>query len=146
MFGNRLLNPRKQMIYKESVNFIVLFNVFFLHTYTFTQRLCVIPVGVSCVYALNDRRALLQRMARFTGKLYYGSHTIGWICGAKVSILDVWLIAVALLKSCLDRITKACCEWHCGGFMYNSANRKFIENIFLNNNENIIIFLNNKTL
>lgn len=78
----------------------------FVLAHTFTQRLGVIPVGVSYIDALNDRRALLQRMASLTGELYYGSNTISWVCAAKISILDVWLIAVALFKCCSERMTK----------------------------------------
>lgn len=66
--------------------------------YTFAEGFCVVPVGVSCVNALDDGRPLLQGVPGVTGELHHRPHTISWVCCAKVSILDVWFVAVALLK------------------------------------------------
>ena len=67
-------------------------------TLTSAQGLCVIPVWVSHVDALNDGRALLQRVAGVAGKLHCGPDVIGWVGRGEVPILNVGLVAVALLK------------------------------------------------
>lgn len=73
---------------------------------TFTQGLRIVPVGVSRVDALDDGGTLLQRVAGVTGELHHSPHPVGGISGAEVAILDVRLVAVALLESCPRRITE----------------------------------------
>ena len=65
---------------------------------TSAQGLRVVPVWVSNVDALNDGRALLQRVAGVAGKLHYGPDVIGWVGRGEVPVLNVGLVAVAFLK------------------------------------------------
>lgn len=66
---------------------------------TSAQGLRVVPVGVPEVDALNDRWALLQGVAGVAGELHDGPEVVGSVGGGEVAILQVGLIAVALLKS-----------------------------------------------
>ncbi len=65
---------------------------------TFAEGLRVVPVRVSCVDALDDGRPLLQRVPGVTGELHHRPHAVSRVSRAEVSILDVRLVAVALLK------------------------------------------------
>ena len=77
---------------------------------TSAQGLCVIPVRVSHVDALNDGRALLQRVARVTGKLHYGPDVIGRVGRGEVPILNVGLVAVAFLKGWGQKTKEGSCS------------------------------------
>lgn len=65
---------------------------------TSAQGLCVIPVRVPHVDALDDGWALLQGVAWVAGKLHDGPNVIGQVGRGEVPVLDVGLIAVAFLK------------------------------------------------
>lgn len=65
---------------------------------TSAQGFRVVPVGVPHVDALNDGRTLLQRVPRVTGELHHRADVVGGVRGGEVAILNVGLIAVALLK------------------------------------------------
>lgn len=66
---------------------------------TFANRLRVIPVRIPRTDALDDRGALLQRVAGVAGELNHSSNTVERVGGGEVAILEVRLIAVAALKS-----------------------------------------------
>lgn len=74
----------------------------FIHWCLLTSagRLCLIPLGVMGVNALNDDGALLQGVARITAELHGGTHRVGRCAAAEVAIFDKGLIAVALLEGC----------------------------------------------
>lgn len=65
---------------------------------TSAQGLCVIPVWVPHIDALDNGRTLLQRVARVAGELHYSSDVIGWVGCGEIPILNVGLITVAFLK------------------------------------------------
>lgn len=65
---------------------------------TFANRLRVIPVGIPGADALDDRGALLQRVAGVAGELNHSSNTIERVGGGEVAVLEVRLVAVAALK------------------------------------------------
>lgn len=65
---------------------------------TSAQGLCVVPVRISHVDALDGGRALLQGVAWVAGKLHDGPDVIGQVGRGEVPVLDVGLIAVAFLK------------------------------------------------
>lgn len=65
---------------------------------TSAQGLCVIPVWVPHIDALDSGRALLQRVSRIAGELHGGSDVIGRVGGGEIPILNVGLVTVAFLK------------------------------------------------
>lgn len=67
---------------------------------TSASRLCLIPLGVVRVNALNDDGALLQGVARVTAELHGGTHGVGGCAAAEVAVFDKGLVAMALLEGC----------------------------------------------
>lgn len=65
---------------------------------TSAQGLRVIPVRVPHVDALDDGRALLQRVAGVARELHCGPDVIGGVGCGEVPILNVGLVTVAFLK------------------------------------------------
>lgn len=65
---------------------------------TFTERLCVVPVGVSCVDAFDDRWSLLQRVSGVTRELHDRPDAVRRVRAAKIPVLDVRLVTVAFLE------------------------------------------------
>lgn len=65
---------------------------------TFTERLRVVPVGVSRVDALDDRRSLLQRVSGVTRELHHRPDGVRGVRAAKIPILDVGLVTMAFLE------------------------------------------------
>lgn len=66
---------------------------------TFANRLRVVPVRIPGADALDDRGALLQRVAGVAGELNHSSNTVERVGGGEVAVLEVRLVAVAALKS-----------------------------------------------
>lgn len=66
---------------------------------TFANRLRVIPVRIPRTDALDDRGALLQRVAGVAGELNHSSNTVERVGGGEVAVLEVRLVAVAALES-----------------------------------------------
>lgn len=62
--------------------------------------LCLIPLGVVGVNALNDDGALLQGVARVAAELHGGTHRVRGCAAAEVAVFDKGLIAMALLEGC----------------------------------------------
>lgn len=73
-----------------------------IHRYLLTSAgwLCLVPLGVMGVNALNDDGALLQCVARVAAELHGGAHRVGGGAAAEVAVFDKGLIAVALLEGC----------------------------------------------
>lgn len=65
---------------------------------TSAQGLCVIPVRVPHIDALNNGWTLLQRVARVARELHDGPDVVGWVGCGEIPILNVGLITVAFLK------------------------------------------------
>lgn len=65
---------------------------------TFAQRLCVVPVRIPRADALDDRRALLQRMTHVTGELDHCPDAVQRVRAGEVPVLQVGLVAVAALE------------------------------------------------
>lgn len=66
---------------------------------TFAEGLRVVPVRIPGTDALDDRRALLQRVAGVAGELNHGTDGVQRVGGGEVTVLEVRLVAVAALKS-----------------------------------------------
>lgn len=73
---------------------------------TFANRLRVIPVRIPRADALDDRGALLQRVAGVAGELNHSSNTVERVGGGEVAVLEVRLVAVAALKSWRSKRSK----------------------------------------
>ena len=68
------------------------------HPITFADGLCVVPVGVPGVDALDEGWALLQGVSGVTAELHHRPHAVGRVRRAQVTVLEVRLVAVAPLE------------------------------------------------
>lgn len=66
---------------------------------TSTCRLCLVPLWVVRVHALDDDRSLLQGVPGVAGELGYGAHCVCAVTAREVAILDKWLVAVPRPKA-----------------------------------------------
>lgn len=113
---NHCLQREEQVSYNVNERFI-----FRKVSVTFAQRLRVVPVWIPGTDALDDGGTLLQRVAWVAGKLDHSSDAIQRVRSGEVSILKVWLVAVAAFKrwegpTQISPLTKTKSEICCIGF------------------------------
>ena len=73
--------------------------------------LSLIPLGIVGIHAFNGDRALLQSIARVTGKLHHSSHCPSVVTTGQVTILHEGLVAVACCKGCGEKVQRLFQWW-----------------------------------